>query len=53
MTDKWMENLKQASEETQAHVRPPNFFNTILCFVALVYHLYFFQNSRSTAIIRH
>ena len=32
---------------------PPNFFRTILCFVALVYNWYFFQNSRFTEIIRH
>ena len=56
-----MENLKQASGEIYAQVRPPlptpppqkNIFTTILCFVALVYNWYFFQNSRFTEIIRH
>ena len=32
---------------------PPKFFRTILCFVALVYNWYFFENSRFTEIIRH
>ena len=30
---------------------PPKFFRTILCFVALVYNWYFFQNSRFTALL--
>ena len=32
---------------------PPKFFSTILCFVALVYNSFFFQNSCFTEIIRH
>ena len=47
-----MENLKQASREIPAQVRPPKFFRTILRFVALVYNWYFFQNSRFTEIIQ-
>ena len=37
----------------QAHVTPSNFFRRILRSEALVYKSYFFQNSRSTEIIRH
>ena len=39
-----MENLKEASGETQAQARPQSF---------LVYNWYFFQNSRFTEIIQH
>ena len=46
-----MENLKQASEEIFKHRYAQK--STILCFVALVYKSYFFQNSRFTEIIRH
>ena len=35
------------------HVTPSNFFSRILKSEALVYKSYFFQNSRSTEIIRH
>ena len=48
-----MENLKQASGEIWAQLRPPKFVGKILCCVALVYSSYFFQNSRFTEIIRH
>ena len=48
-----MENLKQASGEISAQVRPPIFFRTILCFVALIYNWYFVQNGRFTEIIWH
>ena len=48
--DKYVENLKQASGEISAQVRPQ-----ILCCVALVYNSYiffcFFQNLRFTEII--
>ena len=37
----------------QVHVTPSNFFRRILRSEALVYKSYFFQNSRSTEIIRH
>ena len=39
--------------ETLSTGTPPIFFRTILCFVALVYNWYFFQNSRFTEIIRN
>ena len=32
---------------------PQKFLSAILCFVALVYKSYFFQNSRFTGIIQH
>ena len=51
--DKYVENLKQASGEILAQQRPPKFDSKILCYVALVYSSYFFQNSRFTEIIRH
>ena len=52
ITDKYMENLKQASGEIYAQEPSVNFFfSTILSFVALVYNSYFFQNSRFTEII--
>ena len=35
------------------YVTPSNFFRRILRSEALVYKSYFFQNSRSTEIIRH
>ena len=31
----------------------PNFFSTILCFVALLQFIFFFQKSRFAEIIRH
>ena len=37
----------------QVNVTPSNFFRRILRSEALVYKSYFFQNSRSTEIIRH
>ena len=42
ITDKCMENLKEASGEILARF-DPEFFRTILCFVALVYKSYFFS----------
>ena len=51
-----MENLKQASGEIEAQVRPPHPSNflVVLCFVALVYKsCFFFQKNRFTEIIRH
>ena len=45
-----MENLKQASGDTDT---PPKFLSTILCFVALVYNLNFFQKSRYAEIMGH
>ena len=44
ITDKCMENLKHAKASLWRNVgtgRPPNFFSTILCFVALAYESYF------------
>ena len=38
-----MENLKQASGEILAQIRPQIFFSKILCFVALAYNIYFFS----------
>ena len=50
VTDKYMENLKQASGEILSSGTPQKYFSTILCFVALVYKSFFFQNSRFTEI---
>ena len=44
LTDKYMENLKQARNLSTG--TPPKFFSAILYLVALVYNCYFFQNSR-------
>ena len=55
-----MENLKQASGEIEAQVRPPppppplQFFSSpLFCSVSLQVMFFFFQNSRFTEIIRH
>ena len=48
-----MENLKASVWRNLRTGTPPKFFSTILCFAALVYNWYFFQNSRFTEIMRH
>ena len=53
ITDKYIENLKQAFGEILAQERPQKFVSKILCCVALVYNSYFFQNSRFTEVTRH
>ena len=52
ITPKYVENLKRCKPlEKFKHTYAPIFFSTILCFVALVYNSYFFQNSPFTQII--
>ena len=53
ITDKYMKNLKQSSGNIQAQVRTKIFLVQSFGFVALVYNLYFYQNSGFTEIIRH
>ena len=48
-----MKNLKQSSGNIQAQVRTKIFLVQSFGFVALVYNLYFYQNSGFTEIIRH
>ena len=53
ITDKYMEKSKTSFWRNLSTDTPPNFFSKILCYVASVYNLYFFQESRYAEIIRH
>ena len=53
ITDKYMKNIKQASEELKHRYAPQIFkYNPLLCSFSLQF-IYFFQNSRFTEIIGH
>ena len=52
-TNNYMEKSEASLRRNLSTDTPPNFVSKILCYVALVYNLYFFQKSRYAEIIRH